>query len=335
MQKTAPRFAKCEPGLATDKLERYAEGWLLDGDIRQHSQRTQDSRRDIVQKLLWFLREKNCATCGTLELRQFLAYCSRGHEDPNGRWGNPHMRKPVRPRTVHTYHGHLRTLFRWFVAEGVVESSPMEAIAPPIARPDQIQPFTELHLAALLTQSKRSHHPRRDEAIILFLLDTAMRASELCELRLCDVDFTGKRCTVLGKGNKHRSVFFGKVTARALWQYAKEEPREPSDPLFLSDRGTTCGEPLTRSGLLQLIHRLGRSAGLEAVRCSPHTFRHTFAVTFLRNGGNVFTLKELLGHTSLTICNRYVALAQADIERQHRMYSPVDGMRRTAGRSSS
>ena len=216
MHTTVSRFAKCEPGLPTEQLERYAEGWLLDGDIRQHSQRTQDSRRDIVQKLLWFLHEKNCASCGTLELHQFLAYCSRGHEDPNGRWGNPQMRKPVRPRTIHTYHGHLRTLFSWFVAEGNVESSPMESIASPIARPDQIQPFTEQQVAALLAHAKRSHHPRRDEAIVLFLLDTAMRTSELCDLRLRDVDFTVKRCTVLGKGNKHPSVFFGKVTARAV-----------------------------------------------------------------------------------------------------------------------
>ena len=147
------------------------------------------------------------------------------------------------------------------------------------------------------------------------------------------IDFETHCCTVLGKGNKHRSVFFGKVTAWALWQYAREEPRESEDPLFMSDSGSRCGEPLTRSGLLQLIHRLGRAAGLETVRCSPHTFRHTFTVTFLRNGGNVFTLKELLGHTSLTICNRYVALAQADIERQHRLYSLVDGIRKVVARS--
>jgi integrase/recombinase XerD len=73
---------------------------------------------------------------------------------------------------------------------------------------------------------------------------------------------------------------------------------------------------------------LGRVAGIQSARCSPHTFRHTFAVEFLRGGGNVFSLKELLGHTSLTICNRYIALAQADLERQHRQYSPADRLRK-------
>jgi site-specific recombinase XerD len=89
---------------------------------------------------------------------------------------------------------------------------------------------------------------------------------------------------------------------------------------------------LTRSGLLQLIRRLGKAAKIEACRCSPHTFRHTFAVEFLRAGGNVFTLKELLGHTTLTMTQRYVAIAQADIESQHRRFSPADRLKRGGNR---
>ena len=135
---------------------------------------------------------------------------------------------------------------------------------------------------------------------------------------------SARKCIVLGKGNKHRVVYFGRQTAKALWNYLREEDREPCSPVFLSDRGTKAGEPLTRAGLRQLIERLGKAANIEAVRCSPHTFRHTFAVTFLRNGGNVFSLQQILGHTSLQMTNRYVAVSQADLERQHRQFSPVD-----------
>ena len=72
----------------------------------------------------------------------------------------------------------------------------------------------------------------------------------------------------------------------------------------------------------------GGAAVIEATRCSPHTCRHYFAVEFLRAGGNVFTLKELLGHTTLTMVNRYVQLAQADLEAQHRQFSPADRLKR-------
>ena len=325
MQKKAPCF-RSTVEIATADLEWFAEGWLLDSDMRQLSAQTVAARRFLIDKLLWFLHRNQLTLCGSSELRAFLAYVSRGHETPEGRWGNPANRDRVKPGTVHTYHGNLRTLFRFLVAEGTLEESPMEALRAPVVRKDQVQPFTPEQLEALLAAAKRSRHPRRDELILLFLLDTGARASELCSLRVRDLDLTARRCTVLGKGNKSRALCFGARTTRALWAYLRAEERDPDTPLFTADAGHQPGEALTRSGLLQLIKRLGKSAGVECARCSPHTFRHTFAVSFLRNGGNVFTLKELLGHTTLAMVNRYVVLAQADLENQHRQFSPVDRM---------
>jgi len=327
MQKTAHRFTDSDTSLGISELDRHAQGWLLDGEIRQLSPNTLYARRLLVEKLLWFLRQRKYPTCGTLELRHFLAYIGNGHEDPNGRWGNAQLRKGVRPRTVQTYFINMKTLFGWLVDEGVLEVSPMGNLRPPVARMDQIQPFTQAQVSALLAAAKRSHHPRRDLALLLILLDTGVRASEVCGLRMKDLDMPGRRATVLGKGNKRRSVYFGRDTTKALWTYLKEQERGEEDPLFFSDRGTRKGEAITRSGLRQLLERLGQAAKIEATRCSPHTCRHTFAVEFLRGGGNVFSLQQLLGHTSLHMTNRYVALAQADIEAQHRAYSPVDRLR--------
>jgi integrase/recombinase XerC/integrase/recombinase XerD len=211
------------------------------------------------------------------------------------------------------------------VTEGLIHSSPMESISAPLSRPDQIQPFTHQQIKGLLAATRRTKNPRREEALILFLLDTGVRVSELCALRLKHLDMQNLRCTVLGKGQKSRSIGFGRTTAKALWQYLRQDVRENNDPLFMTERS----EAFSRSGLQQLIERMGKAAGLQAVRCSPHTFRHTFAVEFLRDGGNVFTLKELLGHTTLSMVNRYVAFAQADIENAHREHSPADRLKRS------
>jgi integrase/recombinase XerC len=327
MQKTEHSFSKTNVSISVADLERYAKGWLLDSEIRQLSPGTVSNRTLIIEKLLWFLKQKELSRCGTLELRQFLAYVSSGHEDAEGRWGNTRLKKRVRPGTASMYFARLRTLFRFLVAEDLIEVSPMEKMRPPVNRPDQIQPFSQDQVKLLLIAAKKSEHPRRDEAICLFLLDTGVRASELCGLRMSDMDLQARRATVVGKGNKTRAVFFGRDTTKALWQYLKETPREGDEPLFTSDRGTRAGEPLTRSGLLQLMMRLGKAAKIEATRCSPHTFRHTFAVEFLRAGGNLFTLQTLLGHTSLAMSRRYTALAQADLEKQHRQFSPVDQMK--------
>ena len=78
-------LAKSTTALSLAEIERNGEGWLLDGEIRRHSKTTLTNRRLIIDKLLWFLRERKYATCALLELRQFLAYISRGNED-GGRW---------------------------------------------------------------------------------------------------------------------------------------------------------------------------------------------------------------------------------------------------------
>lgn len=327
MQKTAHRFQKPSGGsLPAAVLSHEAESWLLDCEIRQHSPETLKNRRNVLAKLSWFLKKQDFAECGLDELRLFFAYMGRGHAAEGGRWGNPHQTRPVSARTVHTYHNHLRTFFRWLVTQGILEASPMERIAVPTSRPDQVQPFTQPQVDALIDAARKSRHPRRDEAIVYFLWDTGVRASELCSLRRCDLDMAGRHCIVLGKGNKRRSVYFGKRATKVLWAYLREQQQDEDAPLFLGDRGRGAGEPLTRSGLFQLIQRLGEAAGgLDAVRCSPHTFRHTFAVSFLRNGGNVFSLQQILGHTNLTMTNRYVALAEGDIQNQHRQFSPADG----------
>jgi len=113
------RPLRCTNGdtLPVDRLEPLAQGWLLDGDPRQLSPQTRCARKFLVEKLLWFLRTHGHSECGTPEVRAFLADVSTGHDQEGGRWGNPLLKRAVRPRTAHTYHGDLRTFFRWLVGE--------------------------------------------------------------------------------------------------------------------------------------------------------------------------------------------------------------------------
>lgn len=305
-------------------LESYAEQWLLSCEIAQHSEATLANRRLYVKNLLWFLRRYKHETCDVEELRAFFAYLSNKKPDPGGRWGNPQETKPVKSSTVLTYYQHIRTLFNFIVAEGGLTVSPMQRIVRPTDRPDDILPFTSQQVEQLLAAAKRSRQPRRDEALLWFLFDTGVRVGELSALCFSDLDMSARRAQVEGKGGKKRPVPFGKTTAKALWAYLNIDGRNNNEPLFLSERG----DALTDSGIQKILRRLGKEAGIAVTRCSPHTFRHTFAVTFLRNGGNQFTLMQILGHTSLAMTARYVKLASADIEAQHREYSPADSLKK-------
>ncbi len=92
--------------------------------------------------------------------------------------------------------------------------------------------------------------------------------------------------------------------------------------------GRGCFRGLTESGVQQIIRKLGRSCNIKGVRVSPHTLRHTFAIEFLRRGGEVYSLQYILGHSDLEMTRRYVHLAQADVDVAMSKYSPLDGVSR-------
>ena len=150
-----------------------------------------------------------------------------------------------------------------------------------------------------------------------------MRASELWGLTMENLDVVGKRATVLGKGNKHRPVFFSRATGRVLNAYLRGQARLPTDPVFVTEKRSG----FSPNSLRQMIERLGWHAHIEATRCSPHTFRHTAAIWFLRNAGNVFSLQQMLGHEDLKVTSRYCASAEADVQGQHMLYSPVQRLK--------
>jgi integrase/recombinase XerD len=153
-----------------------------------------------------------------------------------------------------------------------------------------------------------------------------MRVSELCHLKLSDVALEEGMLKVLGKGNKERLIPIGKQVQRLLWRYISRYRPEPlsanGNILFLNRDG----KPLTKERVEKILTRYGRKAGLKGVRCSPHTLRHTAAVKFLRNGGDVFSLQRMLGHSSLEMTRRYCELADTDVKRAHMTASPVDNL---------
>ena len=161
-------------------------------------------------------------------------------------------------------------------------------------------------------------NPERNKAILLTLLDTGLRASELCNAKIADIDQRNKRITVVGKGDKERTVYLASKTIHAIWRYLATRPnRLDRDPFLVG----SFNQALSRYGLRRLICRIGQRAGVR--NAYPHRFRHTFAINFLRNGGNIYILQEILGHSTLDMVKRYLKLAERDMADTHRSASPV------------
>lgn len=252
------------------------------------------------------------------------------------------------PKTVRNAHTTLSSLWTWALEEGYADVHVVRAVQAPRASHHEIQPLSQADVKALLaaiTHSQPWHSQpetrnarpswlcRRDRAIVLLLLDTGIRASELCDLTRPDVDLRQGTAEVRGKSRlnagqgKQRVVYFGTRTRKALWQYLQgevpfslrgQDAPDPDRHLFL----TTEGGPIDRRHLATHFRRLGRRAGVSP--SNPHRFRHTFAINYIKNRGDPFTLQKLLGHGSLDMVKRYLAIAQVDCENGHRRAGPVD-----------
>ena len=133
------------------------------------------------------------------------------------------------------------------------------------------------------------------------------------------------------KGGRERLVPIGSLVQKSLWKYINGCRPKPLTQkvtrLFLSNHGM----PLTRSGIQQMIRRYGKRANIDGVRCSPHTFRHSFSKHYLLNGGDIFSLQRILGHSSLASVRNYLNLFAVDIKRQHQRFSPVDNLAENRG----
>ena len=170
---------------------------------------------------------------------------------------------------------------------------------------------------------------KRDIAIILTLVDTGLRATELCSLKIGDIDVKTGRVTVKhgvtggAKGGKGRTVFLGKAARKAIWAYLikREDEDDAEAPVFLGKMG----RKMNNMSLRHPINALGERAGIP--KCHPHRFRHTFAITYLRSGGDVFTLQSLLGHSDLAMVQHYARVAEVDIQEVHKRASPADNWR--------
>ena len=249
-----------------------------------------------------------------------------------------HSERGLSMRTVHDAWIALKSFWTWAEAEMSTPHVLRGKVTEPKYTKRQIEPFTEDDVKRLVKAAEfsrtwrtrkgkttRSAQPTgpRDRAILLTLLDCGIRASECCALAIGDYDADRGRLRIRkGKGNKERFVFLGDRARKAIWRYlVKRGDTRPEEALFQS---LTRGH-LTRDRLGKLVRRIAERAGVD--NAHPHRFRHTFAIMFLRNGGNVFELQRLLGHETLTTVQIYARLAESDLQKAGRKNSPADNWR--------
>lgn len=220
----------------------------------------------------------------------------------------------VSPVTVNSYLRCLNAYFRW-----CYEERGQDRIRIPKLKEEQkvVAALTPEHVRRFLQwKPGKTFGRQRLHILICLLLDTGLRISEALGLRKEDVDFENFLLRVHGKGNKQRLVPFSHEMRRILWRYYSQRA---GNILF----GTRHDTQMFPRNIGRSVKLLGEQLGITGVRISPHTLRHTFALSYVRNGGDVFRLQRILGHSTLEMTRRYVNLQTADLQAVHDRLSPL------------
>lgn len=223
--------------------------------------------------------------------------------------------------TVRGYTQVVKGLYTWLAEEGYIESNPLDRLKLPKTPKYTVQPLEEDEVRALLKAvNPRKRNGARDLSLILLLLDTGLRLGEVERLSLVDATNAMREgmLKVFGKGSRERHVPVGSAVQASLRRYIDLHRGSRPGTLYLGRESL----PLTSEGLRQIIERRAKDAGVPGVH--PHRLRHTFAVMFLRRGGDSLRVQRMLGHSSLEMTRNYVQLVYEDLKDAHVKSSPAD-----------
>jgi integrase/recombinase XerC len=237
-------------------------------------------------------------------------------------WMESLMYKGNTASTINKKLSALRSFYRFALKRELVKKDPAHAVTGPKKHKPLPQFLREGEMDRLLDQLEWSDNIKdvRARTILILFYEAGLRRSELVGLNRADVDFRAGQLKVTGKRNKQRIVPFGKELSEALSQYVdmrNDHYGDADDALFLDDKG----KRMTDSQVYQIVRKyLTMVTSLK--KRSPHVLRHTFATAMLNNGAGLESIKNLLGHESVSTTEIYTHTTFEQLKRIYKEAHP-------------
>lgn len=208
----------------------------------------------------------------------------------------------------------LKSFFKYLTSQGTVKTDPTATIKMPKVQQKEPSYLTDQEYKRLLRTVQKNatkYFKSRDTAIVTMFLGMGLRLSELVELNIGNINFDDGTIKVTRKGNQERILPANDEIMITLNRYLKtREEVTAQQPLFLSKRN----QRIDTGSVWHLTKKYLRQAQIEKDKLSPHTLRHTFASTLLKQGENILVIKELLSHKNLRTTEKYLHLNGEDLK---------------------
>mgnify|MGYP002575685613 FL=1 len=227
-----------------------------------------------------------------------------------------------------TYIKGIKAYLHWLFEEDYTALNFSDKLKLPKAQRKTIDILNPAEIKIILSSfDTKSFQGLRNYCICALMLDSGLRRGEVIRLKVSDVHIFEGYAVINGKGNKQRLVPLGNNSKRYLIKYINLRPIDSdSNALFLTKQK----KPITNSTIARIFKTLQAqkvAQGSLTRRIYPHLLRHTFATSYLENGGNIYALQQILGHTTLDMVKKYVHLTQAKTVVNFSNYSPLDNLK--------
>ncbi len=219
-------------------------------------------------------------------------------------------------------HSNLKVFWDWLVSEGIATRNPLEGVPFRKAAPRIVRTDIEDIRRVLDSLPTNTWNGLRDFALLMLQIDTGIRPGEALSLLAADVSIQGRTVNVraaIAKTRTARALPISDATAGAIDKLLRIRPKEwDSSTLFC----TSCGTPLPTKGWYNRLYTACKKVGVPKV--SPYDLRHGFALLYLKSGGDAFSLKDIMGHSTMSMTSRYVAFSGEDIRETHARFTPLN-----------
>lgn len=231
--------------------------------------------------------------------------------------------RQIGKRSIKRKMSSLKSFYAWMYLQKKVDSDPFEYVHSPKATHALPDFFSEKEIDSLLTANeKRTDKLKdRDQALLMLMFASGLRASEVVNLTFNQVDFDNRIMKVSGKGNKDRLVPFTNSAKEAMLNYInglrKDLLKEDTKYIFLNSKGNK----MTVRGLEYILDEIEAKTGLYG-KIHPHMLRHSFATKMLNRGADLRTIQELLGHSSIETTSIYTHVAYENMKETYEKTFP-------------